>query len=201
MNQTNMVEAEIVHDLPPEINMEIGRIIVAFAKLEHKLTAMIGLILQLEKAEMRLVIKEPRPHERLDTIVDLFLLKGIELRTDTKELRKLLETANSRRDRLAHGLWLKHPTTGELYIRLTKGNWSPEKLPNQEAKIKRSIFPEAHPYGANECQEDLKIIEQSLDGVDALGGELDSLLSSFPDRFRPRLPLINPLGVRKPKES
>jgi hypothetical protein len=43
------VEAEIVHRLPRDLTAEIGRAIVAFAKLEHKITMMIGLLLQLQK--------------------------------------------------------------------------------------------------------------------------------------------------------
>lgn len=202
MSEQQVFEAEVVHDLPDEIANLVGQIIIAHAKLEHKLTTMIGLILQLDKAEMRLTIKEPRTYERLDMIIDLLALKAIEFSEDTREFRKSLETANNRRDRLPHGIWLKHPETGDFYLRVTKGHWPQEKLAkNTSGRLKRVIYPEPHAYGCEELEGDLGIVLGALDQIDKLGAELDYFLATSPERFQQPLPPINPLGryrARKP---
>ena len=70
-------EAEIVHDLPDDIAALIGRIVVTYAKLEHKLSMLAGLILQLNKAEVRIALRMPRAIERLEMVLDLFAVKDI----------------------------------------------------------------------------------------------------------------------------
>ena len=150
MPQTAMAfEAEIVHDLPDELAALVGRVVVTFAKLEHKLTALSGLLLQLNKAEARIVLKTPRAAERLDMAPDLFAVKDISIETDSVWLRKLVQEVNQERDLIAHSIWLKHPVMGELFLRRTRGRW-PRHLAT-EGPVKRVIFPQSEANGAAEC--------------------------------------------------
>lgn len=137
-------EAEIVHKLPPSITREIGRVIVAYAKLQHKLTIATGLLLQLQKPEARLVLKQSRVDEQLEVIEDLFALKGIHPDSDFLEARKVF-------------------------------------------------------FGAAECKATLVKIEAALDRIECLGKEIDRALLTWPERFRPPAPVIDPLAGRKPK--
>jgi len=191
------LEAKIVHKLPAALAAEIGRIIVAFAKLEYQLTMATAILLALNRVEARLVLKEPRLKERLDIIIDLFSIKHIELQTDTANLRETLEDAENRRNELAHGIWLRHPKTRALYLRLTRGNWPQPK--HGYGKLKRAIYPESIPYDAKKCREVRALIEKALDLLEPLGAELDAARRALPERFRLPSPVLNPLGGHVPK--
>ena len=201
MTENQRTEAEIVHDIPEEVAAGIGRVMIGTSKLEHKLTAMIGLILQLDKTEMHLTLREPRIEERLDIIKELFMLKAIEPEFNFEEFKKTLQSVGSRRHRLAHGLWLQHPKTGELFLRLARGSWPKNLLPHGGVgKLRRDTLPQSIPYGADELKEDLSLIEEALERLDELGAALDYSLSAFPERFRTPLSPVNPLGGHKPRE-
>ncbi|XKM42719.1 hypothetical protein A4U53_021200 [Rhizobium ruizarguesonis] len=182
-------EAEIVHDLPDELAALIGRVVVAFAKLEHKLTALTALLLQLNKM--------PRAAERLDMALDLLAIKDISVETDTAQLRKLVQEVNEERDLIAHSIWLQHPATGELYMRRTRGKW-PGHLAT-EGPVKRVIFPQSEAFGRAECLAALNKILLAMAGVEQLGFELDKAMVTCPSRFRPPMPVVNPLGITERK--
>jgi len=191
-----MVEAAIIHKLPVKLNTAIGRVIVTYAALEHKLSMVIAVILQLQKAEARLVMKEPRIPDRLDTIQDLLALRDITVATNFIKMRELLDTANRERDQLAHGVWLRHPKTRKLYLRLTKGTW--KRTGANQNKIKRHVFPQSIPYSATECLSTLATIARAIELTQMLGAEVDAELQTSPDKFRPLAPVLNPLGHRSP---
>jgi len=188
-------EAEIVHDLPDDIAALIGRIVVTYAKLEHKLSMLAGLILQLNKAEVRIALRMPRAIERLEMVLDLFAVKDIHPEIDIGQMSEAITRATANRDLLAHSLWLRHPETGELYVRMTRGSW-PKDLTLGE-KVTRAVYPQSIPYSAAECRVALEQVEAALASVDALGEQLDDSLRTFPERFREPSPVLNPLGRRK----
>lgn len=193
----NQIEAIVVHDIPDDLAALIGKVIAAYSRLENNTIYLTALLLQLNKVEARIALRNPRPAEALDMALDLFTLKAIRVTTDTASLRPKLEKAKADRDAIGHGMWLRHPTTNELYLRLSRGSW--DKSMTGGDKISRAIFPQAIPYGPTECQLVLNNIEDALRGVDALGAELDAALQSFPERFRPLAPVLNPTGRREPK--
>lgn len=191
------IEAIVVHDLPDDLATLIGKVIAAYSRLENNAIYLTALLLQLNKVEARIALRNPRPAEALDMALDLFNLKAIRLNTDTASLRLKLEKAKADRDAIGHGMWLRHPTTNELYLRLSRGSW--DKGMTGGDKISRTIFPQAISYGPNECRLVLKNIEDALQGVAAVGAELDLALKAFPERFRPLAPVLNPTGRREPK--
>lgn len=193
------LEADIIHDIPANLAEIIGRVIVAYARIEHNLTSLAGLLLQLNKPEMRVALRTPRAVDRLDMALDLFAIKALVPTIDETDLRGTIEKACTERDMVAHGLWLRHPETGELFLRLTRGSWPKDIAPGDG--IKRAIFPQSIPYPLARCTAALQLCERALRGSDQLGHALDNGLKSSPDRFRPPSPVMNPLGYRKPKES
>lgn len=200
MNEPAMpFEAEVVHELPEDLAAVIGQVIVKYARLEHALTMMIGLLLQLNKTEARIALREPRAADRLDIVLDLFAIKDIQIKSDVPILKGLITDATSGRDLLAHGIWLKHPSNGDLYIRQTRGKW-PKNLSGNQS-VKRAIFPQSLRYSIGECRKTLQTINKGLAAIDALGAELDSALEAFPERFREPSLVLNPLGIRSTKES
>ncbi|RVC58848.1 MAG: hypothetical protein EOS65_19900 [Mesorhizobium sp.] len=189
-------EAEIVRDLPDDLLGLIGQVVVGYTRVEHGLLSLTSLLLQLNKAESRIVLLRQMPaHERLDMVLDLFAIKGIELKTDAERLRDDLAKATSGRNNVAHGIWLRHPASGQLYLRLTRSDWPKDMTLGN--KIKRTVFPQSIEYGVDDCRKTLALIDRALVGVDALGAEIDSALSEYPGRFRPPAPLVSRLGVRK----
>src|SRR5690606_4578070 len=110
-------------------------------------------LLQLNKAEARIVLREPRAEDRLEMALDIFAIKGIEVQTDTESLRKTVSNATQKRDWLAHGIWLRHPETGDLFLRVSRGNW-PKDATRGKA-IKRAVFPQSIPYSAEDCMATL----------------------------------------------
>lgn len=191
-------EAEIVHDLPDDLAAAIGHAMVKYARLEHALTMLIALLLQLNKTEARIALREPRAADRLDIALDLFAIKGIAVRLDVSLLKGLVTETTSGRDLLGHGIWLRHPETGQLYVRQTKGKW-PKNLSKNET-VKRSVFPQAFPYSADECRKTIATVEKALSLISELGAELDDALRTFPERFREPSPLLNPLGIQTRKD-
>lgn len=191
------LDAEVVHEIPDDLALLIGRVMVTFAKLEHKLTMLSGLLLQLNKAEVRIALRTPCAAERLEMILDLFSIKDIHPSIDVDRLSSAVVAAKSNRDLLAHSLWLKHPKTGELYVRMTHGSW-PRNLTLGE-KVTRAVYPQSIPCTTDDCRLALRQVEETLVQVDALGMELDLALDRFPGRFRPTAPILNPLGRRSPR--
>lgn len=188
------LEAEVVHDIPDNLACAIGRLVTIHSKLEYKLTALSTLLLQLNKSEARIVLREPRAVDRLDMALDLFAIKDIETAVDTEGLRLTLQAITADRDRIAHGVWLKHPHSGELFLRITRGDWP--KTMTKGDKVKRAIFPQSIRYEATDCLKTVQLAEKALQQIDDLGAEIDRALQSFPERFRPPSPVLNPLGRR-----
>ena len=144
------IEALIVQKIPYNIAATLGRINVCYSLIEHKLSSLAALILQINKAEMRIALRMPRAVDRLDIVIDLFAVKAIPISENTSNLRTQLTEACSRRDNLAHGLWLKHPDTDVLYLRLTRGQW-PKDVTNGQ-KIARTVFPQSIPIDLAYCK-------------------------------------------------
>jgi len=188
-------EAGIVTDIPDNLATVIGKVIVAYARLEHKLTALSAVILQLHRSEVRVAFRMPRAVERLDMALDLLALKDIHPKTDIAALRETVTAAASARDILSHGIWLRHPETGQLYVQITRGRW-PKDLSLGET-VSRAIFPQSLPYGPDDCTRALQLCLRGLEGADELGAEIDEAMLAFPDRFRKPLRPLNPLGGRK----
>lgn len=161
------------------------------------LTNLASLILQLSKTEARIALRQPRAVDRLDMALDLFAIKAIPITVDVDVLRELIQQCTSERDRVAHGVWLRHPETSELYLRIARGNW-PKNMTRGE-KISRAVFPQSLPYGKDDCLKSVDKTEKALSMVNYLGEALDHALMTFPERFRPPSPVLNPLGLRSRK--
>lgn len=191
------VEAEITHNVPALLKRRIGEIILLYSRLEHDLSSLSYVLLQLNKAEARIALKTPRAAERLDMALDLLAIKKLTPTTDAVALRTKIERCTTLRDQVAHGLFLKHPETGELFLRLARGSWPKDMTPAE--RVSRVIFPQSIRYGVEQADEALATITEARAGVSGLGQEVDGALQAFPERFRPPAPNLNPLGHRKPK--
>jgi hypothetical protein len=171
---------------------------ILYSNLEHSFTAMISTILQLHKSEARLVLQSPRIQDRLDIVQDLLALKGFHPNFDFTGYREQLDDTNNKRNDIVHGVWLKHPISGEIMLRLTRGHW-PKKA--KEPRVKRAIFPEAISMTAQDCSRFAKQIENAIQGARSLGMYIDRIAKASPDRFRSQAPVVDPLARRVPKRQ
>ena len=190
-------EAEIILELPAAMSEILGRIITVHSVLEHKLTSLSVILLQLNKGEARIAVREPKTVDRLDMALDLFAIKDIEVQSDTQAIREAVGKATAERNKIAHGLWLKHPGTGQVYLRIARGQWSKDLTRGE--RVSRAIYPQSVPFGVKDCKAILEQVLHALKLVDELGKEIDIALQSSPEKFQPPSPLLNPLGVRNPK--
>jgi hypothetical protein len=193
-----LADVEILNDLPASHCREVGRIVVKFSRLEHKLSGAIYTVLQVHTVEGRLAVREPRAPEKLDLIHDLLTLRGVKVATDFKELRKILEDANSRRDQLAHGIWVRAPN-GDICLRVTKGNWPQDE--QVDGRKKRAVLPQASPITIGMLRNVTGIIENAIRCVDGLGAEIDHARATSPGKFRPLFESTNPLLGNMPIKS
>ncbi len=193
------VNALVIHDLPDDIAAVIGRVIVVYSRTEESLKHLLSIALGLQKPEARLALQAMRPDQALTTLTQILGLRHLQLNADVSAIKSTLEEAKRQRDSLAHGIWLRHPDTGETLLRLSKGHW--DKAKTNSVKISRAIYPEAMPYTIEDACNALEINLKALSKVDAIGMELDLLLVQFPDRFPVPVPLSNPKGQPPPKRK
>ena len=150
-NDVRTMELPIKYKLPADMLEKIGHIMVSFSYIEYLLSRIMYDLLEIGQKEGRLAIKEPRAHERVEIIADIAALKNIETEIDLSDLEKLIENLERERNLVAHGLWMEHPTTGQLFLRITKGSWQPD--PKIRGKVKRIISPEGREYGIPELAQ------------------------------------------------
>lgn len=126
--------------LPVRYNTEIGRIITRWALAEFVLREVAYLLLGLGPKEGRIAVREPRVDDYLTMILDLMLIYKIKTSAKTTSLRNLLRECESIRDRLAHGIWLKHEGSKLPVIQEVKGKYPP--APGAKS-VKARIAPRA----------------------------------------------------------
>ena len=114
-------------------------------------------------------------------------------------MKTAIERATTQRDQVAHGIFMRHPGDGSLFLRLTRGKWE-ASLTGPE-RVNRAIYPQSIAYGVAEANNTLKAVDHAIKLIDHLGAELDVALQAFPERFREPSPNLNPLGRRKTKVS
>lgn len=162
-----MKEYPLVLDLPASLSREIGRVIVAYAAMEMVLSKIIYALLGVGPKEGRLAIREPRALDRFELIRDLANLSGIADYPGTKLLAEGIKEVMIQRDQLAHGVWVRHPETGKLLLRLTKGQWQPVK--GQRGNTKRLVKPEGIIYGPESARSLHSLIMALIPKIDHYG--------------------------------
>lgn len=134
-----MPEYPIRYRLPTQYSTDIGRIITRWAFLEYRLKETAYMVLGIGPKIGRISVREPRVTDYVVMLQDLMLLKSLKTSVDLKKLRRKLETVQAFRDKLAHGIWVKHATTNLPVLQVIKGSYLP---PHRGAiKVKARIDP------------------------------------------------------------
>ena len=150
----------IRYRLPVAYSTEIGRIIPRWAFLEYRLKETAYMVLGVDYKVGRVAMREPRTAEYVDMIRDLMSLKSLTTSVDLKELRKTLEKLQPFRDKLAHGIWVRHDTTKLPVLQVTKGSYVLETAgPKTKAKAK------IEPLALAVRLADLKTCRRDIEGA------------------------------------
>lgn len=146
--------------LPTAHCTQIGRIVTRWAFLEWQLKNVAYVLLNVGPKEGRLAVREPRATDYVTMLEDLIRVRGINVPFAFKKYKDFLEILVNHRDRLAHGIWLKHPGFNEPVLQLTKGKWNPDPQ-NPKRKTKRIIEPEGALIRLKELREFVPLIDQA----------------------------------------
>jgi hypothetical protein len=180
----NIERGEIVFDLPASLTREIGRIIVAYANLEHRLSVIIYALLGVPSAIGRLAVREPRSTDRFDLIVQLLDLREVSVdETEISDLKAAISEVAAQRDRIAHGIWIRS-RNGTLHLRLTRGAWQP--VEGQRGKTSRAILPEGPPYTTADALSLRKLLHAVLIRVEAFAQQVAAALEALPEIHDPQ---------------
>jgi hypothetical protein len=150
--------------LPEEYNAAIGRIVSRQAILEDNLHKLIWALLEVEPSYGRLAVPCPRAADAVTRIADLMQLRGLHTKINMKSLQSSCRQLEEFRDKLAHGVWAKHPESDNPILQITAG----KNRDGTKARIS--------PYGGNAKLETLKSYEdginQTIDTIRELSDEL-----------------------------
>lgn len=160
-----------VYRLPLHYNTEIGRIITRFAFLESRLRVIAYLLLNLSPKEGRLAVRLGRIGDAISIIQRLLALQSF---TTTQNLDKLSTECKKMerfRDRLAHGIWAKHPGAKTPVLQVTSGSYA---LSQGGESISAKINPQAVAVQITDFRNQLRGIEIALNTIATLGHEIDA---------------------------
>lgn len=108
--------------LPRNYSTEIGRVIARWALFESRLRALAYLLLDVSPERGRVAVRGGRVADYLTMLEDLMQLRGVAVTVRTKALKRPLTEVETFRDKLAHGVWLRHPRTRTPVLQVTKGD-------------------------------------------------------------------------------
>lgn len=164
-------EVKVVKDLPASLTREIGRVMVHYAHLEYRMSAISANLLGVSRLEGRMVLREPRLKEWLALLVQLMRVKGLEPEIDIPLLQTAFEQATVQRDQLAHNIWCRNSKyPNRIFLRLIKGSWQPVK--GQKGKTSRVIEPEAVEYDADDARSLVMLIDAATEKLNELGFQI-----------------------------
>ncbi len=91
--------------LPPDIEREIGGLVVQWAYIESLASTTLYDVLKIGPKQGRLCFSKQSPERCLDSIVALAKLHKRTIEINVKTLRKNLESFGSWRNAIVHGVW------------------------------------------------------------------------------------------------
>ena len=121
--------------LPVYYSTQIGRIITRWAYLEWRLHETAYLLLKIGPKEGRLAVRAPRVADYVTMLQDIARVKSVTVTENWKDLKNLLVEAESYRNRLAHGVWMKCPGTKNPVIRDLSGAYVQGVVIVEKARI------------------------------------------------------------------
>lgn len=162
-----------------------------WAYLEWQMKQISYLLLGINRKAARIAVREPRASDYVTMIQDLAELKEMPLRVQWRALKNHIDELLNHRDRLAHGVWVKHPDHKMPCLLLTKGKWQPD---SGGPAYKARINPVAVPVTVEDLRSIVTAIDSLADHLRKIEDAVRALHWSSPGRsvgppapHRPRL--------------
>jgi hypothetical protein len=176
MKTPTLKQLPLVVRLPPRYSTEIGRITVRWAHIEWRLRQLAYRLLDVTPAEGRIAVRDLREADYLDMVCQLLELNNLRTPLGVPQLHTDLVAWGQFRNLVSHGIWVRHPETGELMAQLTRGQWDKSKLPRGR-KLSRQILTEAVPVTLSDLQKAVREIHSIGQRLEAFWRQLDKALS------------------------
>lgn len=137
----------IAESLPDDFYRAIGEVLFDWSLLELALRRIVYAMLDLSEARGRTAVRTPRAKEMVEMIGELALTEGF-----TVDLSGLdfVDTLESRRNLLAHGIWFLG-ADGKYLLRDLNGTWPRE--PKEPVRVKRRLIPAGIPMTADSIHD------------------------------------------------
>ena len=167
--------------LPTKYSTAIGRMITRFAALESALRNLIYALLELERKMGRVAVRNPRIDESFTMIRDLMGLRSFTTILDMKRLASDCKKMEQFRDKIAHGVWVRHPQSDLPVLQVTTGTF-PEKPGGKS--IKGRIQPAAFNVTLEDFRSHTRAVDFAYKTVMQLGRELNAQHRAFHKKLR-----------------
>ena len=157
--------------LPTSYSTAIGRYITRFAALESALRHLIYVLLEVDRKMGRVAVRNPRIEDSLTMIRDLVALRSFQTTLDLNLLAKECKKLEKFRDKLAHGVWAKHPKSQLPVLQVTAGTYS-EKPGGKSVKAR--IQPMALGVTVQNIRDHIRGVDFAFKAVMELAHELSA---------------------------
>lgn len=166
----------VIKRLPTAYYTHIGRVVSRWAYLEGKLRRIVFALLQVGPKHGRIAVREPRVVEFIEMVEDLLYLEKIQTRVDLKKLKKALQEIESHRNKISHGIWVKHPNSKTPILQDTKGTHPKESRDfDQHPKARKGrINPKAMNVTIANFKNWTGVIDNAVAGLERLASEIDA---------------------------
>lgn len=169
-----MQQMLVRYRLPVSYSTEIGRFITRWAHLEWTLSETLYMLMGLNPKLGRIAVREPSIDAHLTMMQSIANLRGIAVSVNWGKLKTIMKNMESFRNKIAHGIWLKDPSSKWPTIRLVKGTY----IPKQGAKpVDARISPASLPVPFSELKNAVRGIDHANQMATAIKREVEAQVS------------------------
>lgn len=168
-----MQKVTLLDELPVDLNRGIGRIVSAFALLEHNLDLSVSALTGLGHKERRIALFKERTESRLSTCKLLFEVHGLKVSIPEGLTVKKLKMVREARNLFAHGVWTK--TQFGYAVIQTAGSWD-----HESGLGSRKLKPAAVTTDATALAAVLAEVVSLRKGAETLRERVDAALRASP---------------------
>jgi hypothetical protein len=150
------------------MNQGIGKVIVAYAFLEWRVTVLVFTLMVIDHPEGRVAFRNQSAFERFKLVKSLLALRGIQYE-NSNDLGAEIEESTTLRNQLAHGIWSLRDE--KINLRLTK-----ESFETDEGQINRAFMPQMAILPDDYFEQAVSFIKHTTRGVNALQEHVEAAM-------------------------
>jgi len=158
----------ILKRIPTDYYTHIGRFISRWAFLEWRIRRLTYVLLGVGNEKGRVAIREPRINDSITIVEDLMFLDNLVSPIDLAKMKATLVQVESNRDKLAHGLWIKHPNYKIPILRDTKGSHEQRSHMSKTAR-KAKIFPKQTIVNIEHFKNWVAVTDGAIRAIEMIG--------------------------------